>query len=72
MTVKDLLELLLELDDQVICPRPSAWLKAAQLVRDLAEHAEPSLRCPEAFGDGWDLVDVSDTRKRNEVHGQTK
>ena len=63
MDVEQLLEILLSLDDQVVHPRPSNWLRAAQLVHALACHAEGSLR-DDVFGGGWEFLDVSDGRKR--------
>ena len=65
MNVKELIELLLSCDDQVIHPRPSSWQEAAELVQILASHAEPSLR--EEFGEGWQDIDTSATRKRSRV-----
>jgi len=46
ISVKQLLELLLELDQQVISPRPSTWGEAAQLVATLARHAEERWESP--------------------------
>ena len=67
MTVKELIELMLEIDDQIVHPRPSQWLFAAQLIHELATHAEGSLRRglgPDIFGDGWEDVNVASDRKR--------
>lgn len=72
MTVKDIIKVCLECDDQVINPRPSNWLIMAQLIHELACHAEPSLRRgpgPDIFGDGWEKVNVSSNRKRNDREG---
>ncbi len=58
MTVATLINILLELDQQWISLRPSEWGKAAELVRDLAEAAEPSMRDPDKFGP-WEDIDLS-------------
>ncbi len=63
MTVADIINVLLELDQQVISPRPSEWGKAAELVRDLAEAAEPSMRDPKRFGP-WEEIDLSSVHQR--------
>lgn len=63
MTVADLINVCLELDQQIVSPRPSEWGKAAELVRDLAEHAEPSMRDPKRFGE-WEDIDLSPVRCR--------
>lgn len=63
VTVADLLRFLLIFDRQVISPRPSTWGLAAELVHALAEHAEPSLREPDRFGD-WREVDLSGVNPR--------
>lgn len=62
VTAADLIRILLELDQQVICPRPSAWGLAAELVATLVEHAEPSLRNTAALGD-WRSVDLTGVRR---------
>lgn len=67
MTVKGVIQMLLEMDDQFISGRPSNMLVAAQLIHELATHAEPSMRRgpgPDIFGDGWEAVNVSSNRKR--------
>jgi len=72
MTVKELIQVMLELDDQMMHPRPSSWLVAAQLVHELATHAEPSLRRgagPDIFGESWETVNVSSDRKRDDRTG---
>lgn len=74
MTVKELIQLTLELDDQMVDPRPSQWLFVAQLIHELATHAEPSLRRgsgPDIFGDGWECVNVASGRKRYDREGWT-
>lgn len=58
MTAADLIRVLLELDQQVIHPRPSEWGKAAAIVHTLAMHAEPSLRDPKVLGD-WEAIDMT-------------
>jgi hypothetical protein len=66
VTVADLIRVLLELDQQIISPRPSSWGVAAELVHALAEHAEPTLRPgpgPDIFAD-WDKVDLSQVKRR--------
>lgn len=69
MTVKKLMQVMLELDDLVVHPRPSTWLRAAQLIGDLATHAEGSLRNHDVFGDGWAQMNVADGRGRNDRTG---
>lgn len=72
MTVKDVIKQCLECDDCVLDPRPSWWLDAAQLIHELACHAEPTLRHgpgPDIFGDGWAKVNVSSNRKINDRTG---
>ena len=64
--VREVIDVLLSLDDQVVHPRPSHWLRAAQLVHALACHAEGSLR-EDVFGGDWHDVDVSDERKRARI-----
>jgi hypothetical protein len=60
-----LIRLLLELDQQVIHPRPSAWGQAAELVATLCMHAEGSLArsAPALLGD-WEAVDLSGVNRR--------
>ena len=75
MTVKEVIQLMLEFDDQCIDPRPSHWLDVAQLIHELATHAEPSFRRgpgPDVFGDGWEQVNVSGNRKRGDRTGWTQ
>ena len=75
MTVKEVIQMMLEFDDQFIDPRPSHWLDVAQLIHELATHAEPSFRSgpgPDVFGDGWEKVNVSSNRKRNDRTGWSK
>lgn len=72
MTVKDVIKTCLELDDQCLDPRPSHWLDIAQLIHELACHAEPTLRPgpgPDIFGDGWEKVNVSSNRKLQDRNG---
>lgn len=72
MRVKELIQLMLELDDQVLHPRPSPWLVAAQLLHDLASHSEGSLRRgngPDIYGDGWESVNVSSDRPVGDREG---
>jgi hypothetical protein len=72
MDVKQIIKTCLELDDQVIHPRPSWWLEMAQLIHELATHAEPSFRPgpgPDVFGEGWEKVNVSSDRKCNDRTG---
>lgn len=63
MTAADLIRVLLELDQQCLTARPSAWGRAAELVATLCDHAEPSLRDPKAMGD-WRSVDLAPARRR--------
>lgn len=66
MNAEQLIKVLLELDQQVIHPRPSSWGKAAELVMNLAAHAERSLRrdgLSELLGD-YESVDLSSVRRR--------
>jgi hypothetical protein len=63
MTVAKLIRLLLELDQQCVSPRPSLFGEGVELVRMLADHAEPSIRNPDLMGD-WEAIDVSQVRKR--------
>lgn len=63
MTVADLIKVLLEMDQQVISPRPSVLGVSAKLVAVLAEHAEPSLRRPDLMGD-WRSVDLSSVERQ--------
>ncbi len=72
MTVKDLIKRCLECDDCWLDPRPSNWLFMAQLIHELATHAEPSMRRgpgPDIFGEGWEKVNVSSNRKLNDREG---
>ena len=72
MTVKNAIKACLELDDCVLDPRPSWWLDIAQLIHELACHAEGSLRSgpgPDIFGDGWEKVNVLSNRKVNDRTG---
>jgi hypothetical protein len=61
MTVADLINVLLELDQQVIHPRPSEWGKAAELVHALAVAAEPNVCNPGP----WKDIDMSSVRRRS-------
>lgn len=63
MTVADVIRMLLEMDQQMISPRPSVLGRAAELVAMLAEHAGPSLRRPDVMGD-WESIDLSPARGR--------
>ena len=62
ITAKDLISVCLELDQQVISPRPSHGGEMALLVATLCDHAEGSLR-DDRLGD-WRCVDLSSARKR--------
>jgi hypothetical protein len=62
MNVADLIQVLLELDQQVISPRPSSWGKAAELVARLAGCSEGRL-ANALFGD-WRDIDLSQVRQR--------
>jgi hypothetical protein len=55
MTPADVIQIMLELDQQQIRPRPSAWGKAAMIVRDLCFHAEGSFRGPMGDLDSLDM-----------------
>lgn len=61
MNAAQLIRVLLELDRQVVSPRPSAWGEAAELVALLADHAARTCADSELFGD-WRDVDLSGVR----------
>ena len=69
MQVKDLIKMMLEMDDQIVCPRPSSFLRAARLIHKLAEAAEPVIRDLEVFGDGWEEINISSNRKCGDRRG---
>jgi hypothetical protein len=65
MTAADLIRVCLELDQQVICPRPSCWGQAAEMVSKLAcvcENAGQTFN-PPIYGD-YRTIDLSVIRKR--------
>lgn len=51
MTAADVIRILLELDQQVISPRPSAWGEAAEIVWDLCCNVSTGLPCHCELGD---------------------
>ncbi len=57
MKAETVLRLLLELDQQVVSPRPSIFGQAAQVVADLCSCAEGVLR--DGTLDGWNEVDLA-------------
>ena len=57
MKVADVLRFFLDIDQQQLTSRPSAAAMMAEIVADLAEHAEGSLR--DGSLDGWRDVDLS-------------
>jgi len=61
MTVETVLRMLLDMDAQCLTGRPSACGLAAEVVAQLAGHAEGSLRDPAAFGD-WRAVHLKQVR----------
>ncbi len=68
ITVRKVIELLLEMDDQFVSGRPSHLLHAANLVQHLANHAEGSLR-QGIIGDGYEKINTATDRRRNDRTG---
>ena len=62
INAEQLIRVLLELDQQVLTSRPSAWGEAAELVRILCLHASPSLRNGDLMGN-WEGVDMEPIRR---------
>ncbi len=57
MKAEKVLRLLLELDQQVISPRPSIFWEAADTVAELCSASEGILR--DGTLDGWNQIDLS-------------
>lgn len=64
MNGEQLIRILLELDQQWLTSRPSPWGEAAELVRTLCIHADPSLRNQSRLGD-YGSVDMSQVRRHH-------
>lgn len=65
ITAADLIRVLLELDQQVICPRPSAWGLSAELVGRLALIADlnPAVSEPGPLLGNYQSIDLSPVRR---------
>jgi hypothetical protein len=61
-TAADLIRFCLELDQQVIHPRPSSWGLMAELVATICDHLSPSWAEWEQLGD-WRSIDLIGVRE---------
>ena len=76
-TLKDVIRVLLTMDDGISSPRPSFALKQAQLLKLLAAeiHAQAvfgydaGLRTERLLGDGWQLINTEDDRQSGDRTG---
>jgi hypothetical protein len=75
MTVEEAFKLLVDMDEQIIDPRPTIFADLLELMIVLAEHAEPHLRTgpgPDIYGDCWSVDTMLIKRKCYQLGSRKK